>query len=106
MFRIRRQVVPAQENGPNTGVPILHLVPEREAIHRLHEDFRDQEVHVLPLDHVQALLAGACMENFIARSLLQDVECSPDVLFPVNYENLHGLLIFIFPAASVAAGIF
>jgi hypothetical protein len=86
-------------------VPVFHLVPQREAIHRFDEHLGNQQLHLLPLHHVQRLLAHAGTFHLIPWRFLQEFEHSLDVFRPVHNENLHGLGFFIFQAASAAAGI-
>jgi hypothetical protein len=94
MLRVRVQVVPAQEDGAHAAVPIFHLVAKREAVHRLQEDFGNQEVEMLPLQQVERFLASGGRNDLIARGRRQDGARGFEFLRPVNDENLHVTVIY------------
>jgi hypothetical protein len=70
-------------------VPIFHLVTEGEAVHRLYEDFGDQQIDVLPAGHFQRLLSGMGREDFIARGLLQDLDSPLQILALIDDHDSH-----------------
>jgi hypothetical protein len=85
-------------------MPVLHLVPQREAVHRLQNDLRDQQVHLLPLRHVNRLLPRQRPLNIVARRLLQNLDHLPEIVLAVHYQDFHTLPLLISQAASAAAG--
>ncbi len=101
---IRGEIVPAQEDRLYPGVPVLHLVAQREAIHRLDKNLRDQQVHLLAIGHLQTFPPRQRRLNLVPGRLLEDIENSPQILLPVHDENFHTLLMLTCPAGSGAAG--
>jgi len=93
MFRIRGKVIPGQKNCPYPGVPVLHLIAESEAIHRLHEDLGDQQVDLLPIHHFQRLVPCARKLDFITRRALQDVQHPAQFLLTINDDNVHATFL-------------
>jgi hypothetical protein len=85
-------------------VPVFHLVPQGEAVHRIEEDLRDQQVHLLALRHFNRLPARQRALNLIARSLLQDIDHFPQIVLTIHDEDFHTLLFVTCPAALAVAG--
>jgi hypothetical protein len=104
VFRIRGEIVAGYENRPKPGMAVLHLVAQREAVHRLQEHFRDQQIHLLPLGHVDCLLPRQRPLNLVARGSLEDIEHLLQILLTIHNEYFHTLLVLTFQAASAAAG--
>jgi hypothetical protein len=86
---VRSEIVAAEENGANAGVAVFHFIAKGEAVHRLKDDLGDDEIDVLALDEIDALLAGVGADDFVARSFLEDVEGCSDFFFPVYDEYFH-----------------
>ena len=104
VLRVGREVETTHKNGSHARMAVLHLVPEREAVHRLHDRLRDQHIHGQPLHQVQRFIPSAGGFNFMAGSFLENVEYGSQVLLPIHNENLHGVIIFTYPTGSSAAG--
>jgi hypothetical protein len=100
------EIVGGQEDGAHAAMAILHLVAEREAVHRLQEDLRDHEVDRVGLRNRQRLVARLDGEDVVTRGLLEDRQCGAHILFPIHNENVHRGLGFTYPAESTAVGRF
>ena len=81
---VRGEVVGGEEDGAHAGVAILHLVPQREAVHRLQEDLGNQQVQVLAVHHRDGILAGVRGFDLVARGGFQDIQHRPEVILAID----------------------
>jgi hypothetical protein len=92
VLRIRPEIVACQKDGFNSRVPVLHFVPEGEAIHGLHEDLGDEDIDLLAFHEIERLLPGGGKEDFVALRVPKDIRGHPQFLLLVHDENLHRLI--------------